>query len=143
MSVVAGSALTFTEVDVVESGDNHGGSPIANEMHATNIWWNPYNTNDGGSFQNDYLGTGSPAVDSTGQFNDSTFHTYGWLWKTRAMNGGTGLLEFYLDDVHRPECDMTYSSSGRNSEMDAHRYIMNFVQIQGAYAAIQHIRAWA
>lgn len=52
---------------------------------------------------NSNLGVPSPV--------DSGFHKYGLLWVPQAKNGGTGLIQRYIDGVHYPAGDVTYSSS--------------------------------
>lgn len=39
------------------------------------------------------------------------WHTYGCRWRTQAQNGGTGLIERYLDGAYLTGGDLTYSSS--------------------------------
>lgn len=49
--------------------------------------------------------------DSTG-YDLTQFHTYGRLWVPAARNGGTGIFQTYIDDVHIPAQDVSYTATG-------------------------------
>ena len=58
-------------------------------------------------------GTHFPA---SGTLNFADFHTYGCLWVPASKNGGTGLIQFFIDGVHQAGIDVTYSQTGASPE---------------------------
>lgn len=50
--------------------------------------------------------TGYPAI-----ADPTAWHKYGMLWAPQNLNGGTGLLQTWVDGVHYSAADVTYSST--------------------------------
>jgi hypothetical protein len=93
--------VPFTEVDMFEAIP---GSPPTESFYV-NRYTNLPITLGGDS-------KASNPVPSPGLTPDANFHRYGTLWVPMALNGGTGLIQRYVDGAHLTSCDVSYTAIG-------------------------------
>jgi len=58
-------------------------------------------------------------------YSGASYERHGFLWKTKAQNGGTGIFNFWRDNVKNGS-DYTYTTGGDFSVMDTHDYFVFF-----------------
>jgi hypothetical protein len=93
----------YGEIDFMEANWSSG----APQLGMRNYTWYSSYANGDHQFRNNNI---TPNV-GTNYGNDGNFHRYGALWVPQSKNGGTGLIQRYVDGVHQTDCDVTYSST--------------------------------
>ncbi len=107
----------FAEIDGFEYYPE-GGSSIQSRF-AVGDWTTVNGASDlgSGTFNN------FSATDLTG-IDYAQFHKFGTLVIPMAQNGGTGIMQRYVDDVHQPASDLSWTSNGTFSVIEAGNYIL-------------------
>ncbi len=114
-----GSNDVYYEPDIMESDDVSVGN-----LHVEGVFWNPYSSVHSNSFG---------AINTT-KFVKNTFQTWGWLWKTMAVNSGTGLMQFYVDNIL--QFQVTYINTDPLAAMESTIYNLYISNLNGLNLAM-------
>lgn len=91
----------YTEFDVFEATPNGGGGSVE-AQYVDWDWYQPSGTTT--QKRNTNYALAVPTI-------DAGFHTYGLLWVPMVKNGGTGLIQRYVDGVLISAGNVTYTST--------------------------------
>lgn len=124
---LTGAVTRHTELDLFE----RNGAPLTFAVHDWDFSTNPATDNgNSGNWQ-------SVAVDLT----DTKPHKYGTLWQTTTQGGGTGSIQRYIDDVHLPFFDVTWTAGAQYSTLDA-ATLMLILSAGGGVATQFRVAVW-
>lgn len=102
---LTGAASRFTEIDFIEY---YGGA----FLQSVHDWQQPSGTNTA-------LNNNIPA-----NITDGLYHDFSTYYYTVASGGGTGGVKRYVDGVHLPTCDVTWTAGQAGSFSDNHAFMV-------------------